>query len=364
MCANFSKLSGLRNLGALLVCSLVCVTCTPRGAVAPGSVSGAWQDRRQPEERVTGESSRAASIQAAAGTRAMPSERDPIANVNGHPIARHRVVNLLLQAQGVGVLEQLVVLDEAERRAADRGLTITQAEIQAEYDRALRRLVAPLSSVTTGSFDREAAERTLEVVLADRNISREEFMLGMRRHAYLRRLVEAERSFSEQDIRAEYERTYGRRVQVRHIQLGTPRQVSQVRQQFAAGGDFAELARDYSANQLSAELGGLLEPFSAQQEELPTLFRQTAFGLEPGEVSETIRIGEWYHILKLEKAMPAEDPGLDRVRDALERRLRERTSEPAMQALYERLFRDAVIEIHDPVLRRAFDRTHPDRQRG
>jgi parvulin-like peptidyl-prolyl isomerase len=271
------------------------------------------------------------------------------------------VIDLLLRAQGVGILEQLVVLDSAERLAAEKILVVTKEDVDREYELALRRLTDPLASVNAGPFDRAAAERSLQAVLAQRNISQEEFLLGMRRHAYLRRIVESELAFSDEQLQEEFERSFGRRVKVRHIQLATPRQVSRVQERLASGEDFAAAARDYSANLISAEVGGLLEPFSAANEELPAAFREAAFALQPGEVSGAVRVGEWYHILKLVEVIPADDVDPEEVRGELEGKLRERLIEPGMQELYEQLFREAVIEIHDPVLKESFFRAHPER---
>lgn len=333
----------------------------PRQSIAPPSVGEAWQQQARSEEHVS-DVSRDRSLARSEESRQQSClSNEPIATVNGRPIARHRVVNLLLRSHGVGILEQLIVLDSAERLAAEKSLKVTAADVDHEYTSALRRLIDPLSSVTSGPVDREAAERTLEAILSERNISREEFLTGMRRRAYLRRIVEAEQVFTEERIQGEFERSFSRRVQVRHIQLATPQQVTRVQERLAAGDDFAELARHYSANLASAEAGGLLEPFSALNEDLPALFRQTAFALCPGEVSDAIRIGEWYHVLRLEKVIPAGDVDLEQVRGELEHRLGERLIEPAMREIYERLFREATIKIHDPVLKEAFDKTHKDR---
>lgn len=276
---------------------------------------------------------------------------------------RHRIVDLLLRANGVGVLEQLVVLDAAELLATQKALTITQADIDREYDAALRKLVDPFSGASSGNFDREAAERTLESVLAQRNISREEFRLGMRRHAYLRRIVESELTLTREQLQAELQRRYGPRLEVRHIQLASPRSAARIRVRLANGEDFAQLAREHSANLISAEAGGLLQPFWDQDDALPALFRQTASSLKAGEISEAVRVGEWYHLIKLERRIEAKPVELEPIRGELTQSLLERLSGPAMEKLYERLFREAKIEIHDPVLDEAFRKVHADRSR-
>lgn len=344
--------------------ALVLYSCLASGCSAPaqapiGSVGTVWQQRGhatpapQPQRRLDQE------------TRTIHESVDAIepviATVNGQPITRQRVIGLLLESRGVGILEQLIGLETAIRAASRRGLVVTQSDLDREHDRALRNLSDPLSSVTPSLSDREEAERLLDQVLAQRNMSRSEFDIITRRNAYLRKLAESELLITEAQLRREYERIYGERVQVRHIQLATLPEVTRIRERLAKGEDFAELAARYSANTSSAQAGGLLDPFSAGDENLPAALRQTAFALEPGEVSSTVRVGEWYHLLTLENRLPAEARDFAAVRDDLERSLRDRLTQSAMFTLFEKLFRDATIEIHDPDLDSAFRRKHPDR---
>ncbi len=381
------------------MCLLAAVSGTPGGCsrdrrVAPPTVGSAWEARTRAEtaDREDGPTQNGSTTHEAVFTAQVDSAdatphrttrpatqgtpRDeaismragpagggqPIATINGQPIARHRVVDLLLRAHGVGLLEQLIALEAAQALAAEKGLDVGAARFDWEYARALRRLVDPLSSITSGSFDREQAERLLDVILADRNMSRDEFMIVVRRNAYLRAIVESQQVVSERQLRAEYERAFGERVQVRHIQLATPAEVSRVKDRLDAGADFGELAGLYSGNVASARVGGLLEPFPANDDEVPELLREVAFSLEPGVVSSAVRIGSWYHLLTLERRIASEDRDFAEVRPVLQRRVRDRRADPAMERLYERLFREASIEIHDPVLREAFERKHPGRK--
>ena len=258
-------------------------------------------------------------------------------------------------------MEQLIGLEAAAAALAERGLTVTQADVEREHDRALRELADPLSSMTPGPLDREAARRVLDQVLAQRNMSRQEFDIITRRNAYLRKIVESEQLIIDGQLRQEYERIYGERVQVRHIQLGTLADVERVKERLAAGEDFAELAGRYSANSATAPNQGVLDPFSASDERVPAILRETAFPLAPGEISSAVRVGQWYHLLKLEKRLPPQTCKFEDVRDDVERSVRDRLAGPAMYALFERLFREATIRIHDPALAKAFDRKHLDR---
>jgi parvulin-like peptidyl-prolyl isomerase len=111
-----------------------------------------------------------------------------------------------------------------------------------------------------------------------------------------------------------------------------------------------------SANVSTARRGGLLKSFSAADEEVPKVLRDVVFRLAPGEASDPIRIGPWYHVVRLESIDPPRALDFARVRDELSRRIGERKAAPEMERMYERLRREAKVDVLDPVLREAYDR--------
>lgn len=285
-----------------------------------------------------------------------------IATVNGQGIHRARMVDLLIESHGVGILDQLIGLETAKMRAASAGIHIDQEDIDREYTRMLRSLTDPLAVVTAGPLDRASAERLLDAVLRRRNLSRIEFDLVVRRNTFLRKVVESEIELTDAALHQEYERLHGSRVEIRHIQMATLREVQRVKALLASGEEFSKIAKTHSANKLSAESGGTLEPFSSADQRVPPLLRQTAFSLAPGERSDAIRVGEWYHIIQVERFFPAKQKSFESVRAELRESLRDRMSQSAIFVLFEKLFRGARIEIHDPALKRAFEQRHPDRK--
>ncbi len=347
-----------------VVFALLLSGCAAGDRTPTGSVATAWTGfYDEPRGPADGDRARAAGF-SPRGSAAQGGASNPqIATVNGQPIARSRVVGLLLRSRGAEILEQLIGLEVAAMAATRRGLTITRADIDREYDLVLTSLTGPLSSSAPEPPDHKAAERLLATVLADRNMSREELDTITRRNAYLRKISESQQTLTDGQLRQEFQRVYGERVRIRHIQLATLAQVARVRERLRAGADFGELAGSYSANVAGAKNQGLLDPFSAGDEELPALFRKTAFALQPGEVSSAVRLGEWYHLIKLEDVLPAADRNFADVRGELERSLRERVTQPAMAELLEKLLGEANITIDDPILAEAFERKHRDRGR-
>lgn len=349
------------------VTAIACLTpwsgCASPEEGAAGSVASAWQAKmRQGNTASAEEPDTAGSAVTDIPDRASSAGDDEvIAVVNGQPISRSRVVELILQSHGIGVLEQLIGLEAARQSAKRKGVTIAESDVHFEFDLALRRLSDPLASVASGEFDRTEAQRVLDAVLAERNISREELFVTLRRNAYLRKIIRQDLAVTEQQLRDEFDRVYGDRVEVRHIQLGSPGEAARISERVARGEEFAELASRYSANVGSGRRGGLLDPFSSKDEEIPVIFRQVAFALHPGEVSDVVRVGEWHHLIKLERILPAESHDFDDVRSDLERRLTERLVETQMRELYEELLGNASIEIRDPTLRVQFEQRHRQR---
>ncbi len=274
--------------------------------------------------------------------------------IDGRPLPRSALIDPLLRQHGADILEQHVVLLGAQRRARDQGIVVTDADVRGEFDRALDSLVDPLEALTDGSVEREAADSLLDQVLARRNMSREMFMMGMKRNAYLRRLIEADLDINEAQLREAYARRFGPRVQIRHIQLAAMRDVERVMEQLQRGVDFAELARRYSANTASGDDGGLLAPFTFDDEIVPEALRRGAFGLDVGETSGAIRVGAWFHVVRVEARPPAEHPGFDQERATLHRAVVDRLVAERMEALYDELLNDAEVRINDPVLRKAY----------
>lgn len=345
------------------LCALLWCGCSMPGEVPVDALTNAWVAPRQASTSPAGAEWPARMSALPSMSAAVRSRSEAIATVNGRSISRQRLDKLLMLSRGPEVLEQLIGLEAANMAADARGLTVTQDDVDREYDRALRRLVDPLSSITPDSFDRGRAEELLRTVLAERKVSHEEFRLVMKRNAYLRKIVASETTFTTDQLRREFDRLYGNRALVRHIQLASLGEVDRVNTAMAAGKGFGELARRFSANTASAGQGGLLDPFSAEDDSLPRVFRNVAFSLAPDAVSSPVRVGEWYHLIKLERIVPPEDVQFEQERDDLVRRLRDRDSERAMFEAFENLFLEASIEIHDPALRAAFDRkrSEPDR---
>lgn len=292
----------------------------------------------------------------------IPDNSEPIAVVNGEPLPQSTLMNRLIESHGLAQLEQMILLAVARQKATSLGLKVTPADIRATHEEALKRLATPIIDPNARVLDSREAQRLLDDFLAAKNISRREWDARMEQKAYLRKIAEAEVSkttISDDMLRNEYDQDYGEKVQIRHIQVGSLAAATRVRALLAANKDFELVARQMSENQVTAAQGGLARPFTRNDPAVTPLLREAAFKLKPGEVSEAIRDGNVYHIIRLERRFPASDIGFENAdRAALRRKLMDRLIQQREQDLEVELFQSASVDIRNAELARQYRERH------
>jgi len=278
----------------------------------------------------------------------------PIALVNGRPIDSRRFVRTLVEARGLQLLQQMIFLEAVRAEAEKRNVTVSQADIEREYDLTLKS-VAPEDGDENNTLTEMQREALVDEWTRRNGVPRDELAIAMARQSLLRKLASAEVRVTGDDVRAEIERTRGERVVVRHLQLPAPRAEARVRARLKRGDPFEELVADYSVNALTKANGGLLPPFTRDDPTVPRAFATVAFGLKPGEVSPLFESEGGYHIIKLERQISPEAGPLGNDRKRIERALHERRTTERMQSLGREILDGAKVRIDEATLRRQYD---------
>jgi peptidyl-prolyl cis-trans isomerase C len=104
-------------------------------------------------------------------------------------------------------------------------------------------------------------------------------------------------------------------VRARHILVGTEDEAKAVLGELKKGGDFAELAKQKSKDPGAAE-GGDLGYFTKDQ--MVAEFADTAFKLEPGQLSAPVKTDFGWHIIKVEDKRTRQIPEFEQVRGQIE----------------------------------------------
>jgi peptidyl-prolyl cis-trans isomerase SurA len=140
-----------------------------------------------------------------------------------------------------------------------------------------------------------------------------------------------------------------RHIMVEINELVTPRlamdQIIDIKQKLDDGGDFAELAREFSDDQTSANLGGDMGWFPP--EAYGDRVHQTLLALQPGEVSEPFQTMGGWHVIEL-----LDTREIDRTEEAIRAEARDKIRMQRAEQEIEtvlRQFRDeAFVEIRLP----------------
>ncbi|MEM2447208.1 MAG: peptidylprolyl isomerase [Candidatus Bathyarchaeia archaeon] len=94
-------------------------------------------------------------------------------------------------------------------------------------------------------------------------------------------------------------------VHARHILLNTEEEAKNILERLRKGEDFASLARQYSQDEFTRELGGDLGFFPKGLSGLPPELEEVAFSLAPGQISEVVKSYYGYHIIQVLEKDPA-----------------------------------------------------------
>jgi parvulin-like peptidyl-prolyl isomerase len=235
-----------------------------------------------------------------------------------------------------------------------RGITISSADLESEYERSLRTIANPTGLTEIDEFDRIAAEGMLSAILAERNISRAEYLLSMRRNALLRKICEADMAPSDAEIEQQYLREHGEKVRIRRIVVSTSEEAMHILRQMGHGLSFEDLARRFNTSPSAAARDGLMPPFTTAHDEVPAELRATAFTTPVLEMTAPFEVDGSFYIIQVEEKTPADEVPITSVRGELITHWKERMLPGRMQALHKRLHSQSEVTIVDPTLRRAF----------
>lgn len=132
------------------------------------------------------------------------------------------------------------------------------------------------------------------------------------------------------------------RVRLRQILVEDRETVERALEELRSGKDFGEVARRYSRDS-TGETGGVQGELS--RDELPPMFAETIFALEPGEVSDIVEAEYGFHLFQVMERLPAEVLPLELVEDEIRRRLRERSADRRLDRLVEEARNRYPVEV-------------------
>jgi len=168
------------------------------------------------------------------------------------------------------------------------------------------------------NFNVPAQEETLALVLPEQFVV-EYVTLSPKQ-------VENKVQITDEQIATYYEANKAQYVtksesQLAHIQVANEKEAQAIEQQLKSGTDFATLAKEKSLDKLSATKGGDLG--WAKAGTFPTEFEKAANALQVGQVSQPVKMGNEYHIIKVLDRKPETALPLEKVKENIVNTLRQ-----------------------------------------
>lgn len=210
-------------------------------------------------------------------------------------------------------------------------ITVTDAEADDEYRRRNEKVKVQLVHVSAEAFRNRVTASDADVA-AYYAAHKDKYRVGERRKIRYLLVDEDTLRASVSVPTREIERYYNNnidqysmpeQVHARHILLKTEGKdeaavraaAEKVLAAVTKGGDFAELAKQYSEDEQSKALGGDLDYFSRGQ--MVPEFEQAAFSLAPGGTSDLVKSSFGFHIIRVVDRREASTRSLDEVRGAI-----------------------------------------------
>jgi peptidyl-prolyl cis-trans isomerase C len=207
-------------------------------------------------------------------------------------------------------------------------------------------------------------EAQFKEALSKMNLSEEVIKKQIREQISIEQLVEKEVApgitVSEADAKAYYEANpqffkQPEQVKARHILIKVApdadeakkaearKKLETVQKKMKEGGDFSDLAKEFSEGPSSAT-GGDLGSFGRGQMVKP--FEEVAFALEEGMVSDIVETRFGYHLIKVEEKEPASTVSFADGKERIEQMLKRQKVSEAVNEYIENLKKDAEIEVY------------------
>ena len=260
-----------------------------------------------------------------------------VATVNGQKITRADFDKKLeTSPTGRGVLNQMIQSDLIDQYAKENNIDPTDAQINAEEDKVKARY-------PNGQFEQIVKQQGLTD--ADvKGIFRQQLVLQQAVAKNVPPVTDAQ-------IKDYFNRNHAlldkpEQVRARHILVPDLKTAQTVEAKLKSGGNFADLAKQYSTDPASKDKGGELGWFGHGQM-VPT-FDKAAFSLPTGKISEPVKSPFGYHIIQVEEKRPAVKATLAGSTDQIRTLLQQQAQQQQIPVFMQGLRSKATITVADP----------------
>lgn len=230
---------------------------------------------------------------------------EAVATVNGEKITKEELTDILIQSYGESTLNSMIDDKIVELAVKEEDIKISKEDIDAEY---------------ADFVENTGGEEAFQNALAQTGMTDEQFRKDITQYLSIRKLIEPMVKISDEEIAASFEEnkaSFGKpeQVEASHILVEDEALAKEIAAKLKDGKDFAELAKEYSTDEVSAVNGGELG-FFGRGEMMPE-FEEAAFSMDVDTISDLVKTDFGYHIIHVTGKQEAEEPTLENSKEEI-----------------------------------------------
>jgi foldase protein PrsA len=220
---------------------------------------------------------------------------ETVAKINGEAISKDDLYSEMVDQYGAATIDKIIGDKIVAAEAKKQKINITNSILNKEVE----KLKASYGGEEAFKQALESNNTTLAFLKQD-----------LKNYLTIKQLLEPQIEITEEEMKTYFDENKdsfaeAEQIKASHILVPDEKTANEVKQKLNDGGDFAELAKDYSTDDSTKDSGGDLGYFAKGT--MVSEFEDVAFGLAVDQVSKPVKTEFGYHIIKVEAKKKAKE---------------------------------------------------------
>jgi len=189
-----------------------------------------------------------------------------------------------------------------------------------------------------------------EQILIQQGLTETDVQNILRQQIILERAVAPQVHVSDADIKTYFTQHHAQfdtpeRIRARHILVADPKTADLIETKLKSGGNFADLAKQYSTDPSSKDKGGELGFFGRGT--MVPAFQNAAFAMSAGQISAPVHSPFGYHVIQVEEIQPAKAATVASAHDQIVQALNQQQQAQQIPVFLQQLRTKPNIVVYD-----------------
>lgn len=220
---------------------------------------------------------------------------EAVAKFNGEAISKDELYSEMVEQYGAATIDKIISEKILAAEAKKQKVNVTDSELNSEVEKLKESY---------------GGEEAFNQALAGNNTTLAFLKQDLKNYLIIKQLLEPDIKITDEEMKAYFDENkdsfaVAEQIKASHILVADEKTANEVKQKINDGGDFAELANEYSTDESTKDSGGDLGYFAKGT--MVTEFDDVAFGLAVEEVSKPVKTEYGYHIIKVEAKKKAKE---------------------------------------------------------